>query len=159
VIDPVLVNHRGEAMFGPDVAAAYRELLFPLADLITPNVAEARLLGMTADYKATPVARPPSAARSIEIGARRVLVKGRKRGDVIVDVYWDGQQLHELSQPFIETINLHGSGDTLSAAICAFLSRGHDWPDAIQRARAFTREAIRRSAAWRLGEGHGPLGY
>ena len=31
VIDPVLVNHRGEAMFGPDVADAYRRWLFPLA--------------------------------------------------------------------------------------------------------------------------------
>ena len=45
-IDPVLVNHRGEAMFPPAVAAAYRALLFPLADLVTPNRAEARLLGM-----------------------------------------------------------------------------------------------------------------
>ena len=35
VVDPVLVNHRGEAMFAPEVAAAYRELLFPLADLVT----------------------------------------------------------------------------------------------------------------------------
>ncbi|MBK7218952.1 MAG: hydroxymethylpyrimidine/phosphomethylpyrimidine kinase [Candidatus Promineofilum sp.] len=46
IIDPVLVNHRGEAMFPPAVAAAYRALLFPLADLVTPNRAEARLLRM-----------------------------------------------------------------------------------------------------------------
>ena len=46
VVDPVLVNHRGEAMFPPAVAAAYRALLFPLADLVTPNRAEAGLLRM-----------------------------------------------------------------------------------------------------------------
>lgn len=49
IVDPVLVNHRGEAMFGPEVAAAYRALLFPLADLVTPNGAEARLLGVSLD--------------------------------------------------------------------------------------------------------------
>ena len=77
----------------------------------------------------------------------------------MVDVYWDGHRATELSQPRIDTINLHGSGDTLSAAICAYVAVGHDWPEAIRLARAFTRAAIRRGAEWRLGAGHGPLGH
>ena len=59
----------------------------------------------------------------------------------------------------METANLHGSGDTLSAAICAYRAAGHDWLDAIRRAQAFTHAAIRRGAGWRLGAGHGPLGH
>src|SRR5690606_30770564 len=43
VVDPVLVNHRGQAMFASDVTAAYRKVLFPLATLMTPNRHEAAL--------------------------------------------------------------------------------------------------------------------
>jgi hydroxymethylpyrimidine/phosphomethylpyrimidine kinase len=185
VIDPVLVNHRGEAMFGPEVAAAYRELLFPLADLVTPNLAEARLLGLTADGRRPTAAAddgPQTTGRSQRSSGReretltdntldvvrglssvvsgRILVKGARRTpEEIVDAYWDGEQSVELPQPYIDTNNTHGSGDTLSAAICAFRALGHDWPEAIARAQAFTHAAIDRAATWRLGAGHGPLAY
>jgi len=147
VVDPVLVNHRGEAMFGPEMAAAYRELLLPLADLVTPNGAEAALLDLSG------LPRP-------DRSARRVLLKAWRRDEAhIIDRFWDGGEFVELSQPRIDTTNLHGSGDTLSAAICAFVAQGRDWLDAIRRAQAFTHQAIRRGANWRLGAGHGPLGH
>ena len=151
VIDPVLVNHRGEAMFAPEVAAAYRALLFPLADLVTPNGAEARLLGVSLDGQG-------GRGAGEQGGARRLLLKGIRRGEEMVDVYWDGERPIELPQPRIETGNTHGSGDTLSAAICAAVAQGYDWPEAIRRAQAFTHAAIRRGATWRLGAGHGPVG-
>ena len=140
LIDPVLVNHRGESMFAPEVAAAYRTLLYPLADLVTPNAAEAMLLEMAG-------------------GGENVLVKGMARGDEIVDMYGSGERRVTLPQPRLDTINTHGSGDTLSAAICAYRAEGHDDLEAIRRAQAFTHAAIRRGAAWRLGAGHGPLGH
>lgn len=146
VVDPVLVNYRGEPLFGPEVATAYREHLLPLADLATPNAAEAALLGFGGD--------------GVWQGAARILLKGwRRDADEITDLYWDGRRTVELSQLRIDTINTHGSGDTLSAAICAFRACDHDWLEAINLARAFTHAAIRRGAAWRLGAGHGPLGY
>lgn len=163
IIDPVLVNHRGGAMFGPEVAAAYRELLFPLADLITPNAAEARLLGVMDIEQGSKKGGYISSAGEISslqsLGAARVLLKGLRRGDEIVDVYWNGREAHELPQPRIDTANTHGSGDTLSAAICAFVAMGHEWPEAIRRAQAYTHAAIRRGAGWAMGGGHGPLGH
>lgn len=145
VVDPVLVNHRGEPMFGPEVADAYRRLLLPLADLVTPNAAEAAA-----------VAPEPWPAAP----APRLLLKGWRRDAAeIVDLYRDGRETRELSQPLIDTNNTHGSGDTLSAAVCFFRAGGHDWPEAIDLARAFTHAAIRRGADRRLGRGHGPLGY
>ena len=162
VIDPVLVNHRGEAMFPPEVAEAYRELLFPLADLVTPNAAEARLLGMEADHEqqTTDDSRKDGAAHGLSSAALpRALIKGARRtAGEIVDVFWDGQRAVELSQPRIDTSNTHGSGDTLSAAVCYYVAEGSGWPDAIRRARAFTHAAIAHGASWRLGAGHGPLG-
>ncbi len=156
VVDPVLVNHRGEAMFPPDVADAYRRWLFPLADLVTPNAAEARLLGIGEGERGGGGAGTLGSKRA----AARVLIKGARRSDSeIVDVYWDGERRMELPQALIDTTNTHGSGDTLSAAVCAFLALGHALLDAIRLAQAFTHTAIQRGAGWRLGAGHGPLGH
>ncbi len=156
VIDPVLVNHRGEAMFGPDVADAYRRWLLPLADLVTPNAAEARLLGIEEEGHGGGGAGEQGG----KIAAARVLIKAARRSaGEIVDIYWDGARRVELPQALIDTANTHGSGDTLSAAICAFRAAGHNWLEAIRRAQAFTHAAIQRGAGWRLGAGHGPLGH
>ena len=87
-----------------------------------------------------------------------MLLKGVRRSEEMVDVYQDGQTTTELPQPRIATINTHGSGDMLSAAICAYRALGQDWPEAIRRAQAFTHAAIARGAAWQLGAGHGPVG-
>ena len=156
VVDPVLVNHRGEPMFLPDVADAYRRWLLPLADLVTPNAAEARLLGIGEEEPGGEGA----GEQGVQSTATRVLIKGARRSDSeIVDVYWDAARRMELPQALIDTANTHGSGDTLSAAVCAFRAAGHDWPEAIRRAQAFTHAAIQRGAGWRLGAGHGPLGH
>ena len=44
VVDPVMVNSTGEPLIEPDAIEAYKEYLFPLATIITPNYREANLL-------------------------------------------------------------------------------------------------------------------
>ena len=61
--------------------------------------------------------------------------------------------------PYIETENRHGSGDTLSAAICAFLAKGDSMLTAIQKAQKVTQTALQNAYNWRLGQGHGPLNH
>lgn len=155
VVDPVLVNHQAETMFGPEVTEAYRQRLLPLARLVTPNRAEAALLaGQAVDH----MAAGESAARALHnMGAESVLLKGIPDGERFVDLFYDGRQSHELSSPRLETTNTHGSGDTLSAAIAAGLAQGLPLPEAIRRGRAYTLAALRGSRSWRLGAGHGPL--
>ena len=157
VVDPVLVNHRGEPMFGEAVTDAYRQRLLPLAELITPNRREAALLtGQRVDS----VADMGAAARAlVERGARSALITGGRDGDAIVDVFFDGLDIAELRASRLETANTHGSGDTLSAAIAAFLARGMLLLGAVARAQGYTRAAIAASAGWRLGAGHGPLAH
>lgn len=150
LVDPVLVNHRAEPMFPPDVTVAYRDLLCPVADLVTPNRHEAVLLGANA-------ARPIESAGAL--GARRVLLKGLPEGDSLVDALWADGAVTRFPHEQIATANLHGSGDTLSAAICAEVALGRSLHEAIGRAQAFTLAAIRRGADWRMGSGHGPLGH
>ena len=44
VIDPVMVDSGGTALILQEAIDAYRELLFPQAEIITPNIHEARVL-------------------------------------------------------------------------------------------------------------------
>jgi len=157
VVDPVLVNHRGAAMFPATVAAAYREQLFPLAQLITPNYKEAALLtGRTINNVDDLV---PAANALLATGAEAVLVTGFPAGAEIIDVFCLSEGTQAFRQPHIATENLHGSGDTLSAAVAAFLAQGYGLSSAVQSARAFTRAAIAHAAGWRMGGGHGPLNH
>ena len=62
IIDPVIVSHRGDLMFPDEVVQAYVTYLLPIADLITPNLAEALILSVPANLAAVPVSA--TAARS-----------------------------------------------------------------------------------------------
>jgi hydroxymethylpyrimidine/phosphomethylpyrimidine kinase len=157
VVDPVLVNHKGLAMFSPAVTQAYVDHLLPLADLVTPNPEEATLLS------GKPVASLDDvlevAYAILSLGPRHVLIKGYREGDEMVDVlvHTAGQKIFH--QPVIDTQNTHGSGDTLSAAVCVFLAQGQPINTAVESAIDYTRKAILRGASWQLGGGHGPVSH
>ncbi len=157
VIDPVLVNHRGQNMFPDVVRQLYLAYLLPLADLVTPNLGETAVLLQTSTIDSY-ASLCRAATRLHEIGAKNVLIKGFRDGSDLVDVLFDGHQFTDFRQPHIQTSNTHGSGDTLSAAICAFLAQGLAMETAVTQAQQFTHRAIQRAASWQLGVGHGPLG-
>lgn len=156
VIDPVLVNHRGQPMFPDAVRQLYLAYLLPVADLITPNLVETAVLLQTSTIDSY-ASLCRAATRLHQLGAKNVLIKGFRDGAELVDVLFDGQTVTDFRQPHIETPNTHGSGDTLSAAICAFLAQGLAMETAVAQAQQFTHRAIQRAADWQLGGGHGPL--
>jgi hydroxymethylpyrimidine/phosphomethylpyrimidine kinase len=160
IVDPVLVNHQGQAMFAADVIAAYTTELLPLATVVTPNWREAALLaGLPPADLLSDSGLDTAVTHLHEAGAANVLVTGLLRGAQIVDVWSDGRDLVSLPQPRIDTANTHGSGDTLSAALCAWLARGTSLQQAIPAAQSYTARAIRDAAEWRVGSGHGPLSH
>lgn len=158
VIDPVLVNHLGQAMFPDVVRQGYLETLLPLADLVTPNLRETAVLLNLASID-THSQIQAAACQLHYHGAQNVLVKGFRDGPDMVDVLFDGAKFTDFRQPIIETKNTHGSGDTLSAAICAFLAQGVEMETAVAQAQQFTHRAIQQAVTWRLGGGHGPISH
>jgi hydroxymethylpyrimidine/phosphomethylpyrimidine kinase len=161
VVDPVLVNHKGQSMFGADVFTAYNEHLLPLADLVTPNWREAALL-VGAQIKNIPQPKILNqfAQMICVAGAGQVFITGVPgENETITDWWYDGYELHPFEQPKINTNNRHGSGDTLSAAICANLASGMDMAQAIENAQSYTARAIAAASTWQLGRGHGPLSH
>ncbi len=151
VVDPVMVAKSGDRLLDAAAERAYVERLFARAALVTPNLHEAAaLLGR----EVRDVASMRAAARDLRaLGARAVLVKGGALAGDAVDVFFDGERLVDLPAPRIDTPNTHGTGCTLSAAICARLARGDELLDAIRGAKAWLTEALRRSYA--VGKGRG----
>ncbi|MBP6472299.1 MAG: bifunctional hydroxymethylpyrimidine kinase/phosphomethylpyrimidine kinase [Chloroflexi bacterium] len=155
VVDPVLVNHQGAAMFDTAVTAAYLAHLLPLAGLLTPNPAEAALL-LNMDIRC--LADGETAVRRLHtLGPKTILLKRIPAGGRLVDLFFDGAICHRLPTAKIETANTHGSGDVFSAAVCAHLARGDGMETAVRQAQTFTANAIQNSAHWPFCAGHGPV--
>jgi len=151
VVDPVMVAKSGDRLLDAAAERAYVETLFPLAALVTPNLHEAEvLLGRPVrDVAAMRIAARDLAA----LGARAALVKGGGLAGDAVDVLFDGERTVDLRAPRVDTGNTHGTGCTLSAAICARLALGDPLAEAVRAAKAYLTEGLRRSYA--VGRGRG----
>ncbi|MGD9868550.1 MAG: hydroxymethylpyrimidine/phosphomethylpyrimidine kinase, partial [Hyphomicrobiales bacterium] len=131
--------------------------LFPLAAVITPNLAEAaRLLGT--DPAADEDAMREQAKALSALGARAVLVKGgHGTGSEAVDILHDGGGFHRYAAPRVNTRNVHGTGCTLSSAIAAGLARGMALPQAVGAAKEFLTGALKAADRLGIGSGSGPV--
>jgi hydroxymethylpyrimidine/phosphomethylpyrimidine kinase len=156
VVDPVMVAASGDVLLAPDAIAALRELMLPLAALLTPNVREAEILS---GIPITDIATMHLAARKIgEMGARAVLVKGgRLDGSNSIDVLCRDGTVQEFRAPRIAITRPHGTGCTLSAAIAAAMALGAQLGDAIQAAKLYVTRAL--ATAQRVGHGATPLNH
>jgi hydroxymethylpyrimidine/phosphomethylpyrimidine kinase len=150
VIDPVMVAESGAVLLDGEARGALVELLLPLASVITPNLPEARVL---ADL---PAGDGEGLARALRaLGPHAVVVTGGHR-DAVVDVFFDGETLEELTGPRHPDGAAHGSGCTHSSALAAHLALGHAPLDAARAARAIASEAV-RDGLRELGAGAGPV--
>ncbi len=156
VVDPVMVSASGDALLEREAVAAMRELLIPLATLVTPNLDEAEILvGETVrDVEAMERAGRMLVAR----GATAALIKGGHLvGDAAIDVLVHGERIRTFSHPRVVTQHTHGTGCTLSSAITALLALGTELDAAVEQAIDWVHRAIR--TAPNLGSGHGPLNH
>jgi hydroxymethylpyrimidine/phosphomethylpyrimidine kinase len=156
VVDPVMVAKGGDRLLREDAIAALRDLLLPIAAVVTPNAPEASVL---AGLDVVDLRTAREAARRIHaLGPRLVIVKGgHLGGDRSEDVVFDGTDFEVLSAPRIDTPHTHGTGCTFSAAIAAGLARGASPLDAARAAKAFLHGAIEHAEP--LGAGRGPVNH
>ncbi|RYD31259.1 MAG: bifunctional hydroxymethylpyrimidine kinase/phosphomethylpyrimidine kinase [Verrucomicrobiaceae bacterium] len=150
VVDPVMVATSGDPLITPDAVAAYQEILFPLATVITPNLDEASVLLGRPLRKAVEI---PAAAAELHArhGCAVLLKGGHLRTAEAVDWLQDGQGLLTLSAPHIKGVSTHGTGCTYSSAIAAQLALGKSLRPACRSAKRFITQAIAESLSW----GHG----
>ncbi|MFY0992759.1 bifunctional hydroxymethylpyrimidine kinase/phosphomethylpyrimidine kinase [Halomonas sp. C05BenzN] len=157
VLDPVMVAKSGDILVDDAGIRAVREVLVPLADLITPNLPEAAVLlecPEPRDREGMEALASPLRA----LGAGAVLLKGgHLAGDACPDLLVTARAMHWLEGPRIATDNLHGTGCTLSSAITARLALGDDLVTAVTAAKAWLATALAESRRLDVGQGHGPV--
>ncbi len=143
VVDPVLQAKGGERLLSADAVDALRQTLFPLAEVITPNCAEAEsLTGM----HITNESEAAEAARTLRaLGPRTVVVTGGAWNEQSVDVVYDGTDVTTLVSDRVVTEPVHGTGCLFASAIAAHLALGRSTPDALQAAKGLIAAWIRSS--------------
>lgn len=153
VLDPVMISKSGYRLLRQDAQDALVSHLFPLAEVVTPNIFEAEAL---VGAPVRTVAEMRGAAEKIlALGARKVVVKGGHLGEArATDVIFDGKEFRELEGRWVETQNTHGTGCTFSSAVAANLALGRGFFDAVTRAKAYITGAIEHSLD--IGKGYGP---
>lgn len=155
VVDPVMISKHGAPLMAAEARAAVRDLLLPVATLLTPNLHEAAAL--TGNPVEDVAGMRVAAERLCAMGCRAVLVKGGHLPGAAVDVLFANGEFHEFTSERIDTPHTHGTGCTYSAAITAELAKGTELVEAVRRAKAFITRAIRTNPG--LGGGSGPVNH
>ncbi|MGL5043213.1 MAG: bifunctional hydroxymethylpyrimidine kinase/phosphomethylpyrimidine kinase [Culicoidibacterales bacterium] len=144
VIDPVMAC-KGTAPLFPENTVAIRNLLLPLATVVTPNLFEAAQL---ADMETiTTLEQAKKAAMIIhQLGSEFVVIKAVPYDDeLIAEVVFNGSGFACFTHPKLDTTFNHGAGCTFSASITAQLAKGKPALQAIADASAYVFNAIANS--------------
>ena len=155
VVDPVMVATTGAVLLEKEAIETYKDILIPEADLITPNIPEAKVLSGL-EIK-TEKDMENAAERIMEYGCRAVLVKGGHLVHDAVDILFDGKQFYRYEGKRIKTKNTHGTGCTLSAALAVKLAEGETLTKAAAEAKEYLTGAIEAAKDETIGQGSGPV--
>ncbi|MFD1471747.1 bifunctional hydroxymethylpyrimidine kinase/phosphomethylpyrimidine kinase [Companilactobacillus mishanensis] len=159
VLDPVIITKHGAMLLEEDAYQTLIDELFPLADVITPNFYEAKKL---ADSELNSREEIIEAAHKLQkMGPKNIMIKGEHSDDTIDEVedfvlLEDGQSFW-ISEPYVKTTHINGTGDTLSSAIVAEIAKGDSLEDAIRTAKTFTYNAIKNEID--VGHKFGPINH
>lgn len=148
VVDPVMVATSGDLLLEPEALASYREMLFPLATLVTPNLDE---LAILARKLPTSFEEMVASGKQVmeEVHCHLLLKGGHLRDKEATDILLmtDGEQ-YSFTAPFYYEAETHGSGCTYSAAITAGLAKQLSLPKAVADAKNFISRAIIQGHRW-----------
>jgi len=159
IFDPVMVATSGHRLIEQQTITTLIEYLFPIAELITPNMDEAAIL---AGMEVRTLADMHLAGKKIlELGCKNILLKGgHQQSAKITSVLFTekGADFSFESEKFV-TNNTHGSGCTLSSAIAAYRAQGKELHQAVSLGQQYVYEAIKNGRNVVTGKGNGPLNH
>lgn len=159
VFDPVMVATSGHRLIEEETIQTIVEKLFPIADIITPNMDEASIL---AKMEVKTLEDMQIAGKKIlKSGCKNILLKGgHQELPIITSLFIEenGKQSFFETEKF-NTNNTHGSGCTLSSAIAAYIARGEELHQSVELAQEYVFEAIKNGKDVVIGKGNGPLNH
>ncbi|HJV97958.1 MAG TPA: bifunctional hydroxymethylpyrimidine kinase/phosphomethylpyrimidine kinase [Arthrobacter sp.] len=161
VLDPVMVATSGDRLLQASAGTALRGLL-PLADLITPNLAELAMLLGEAQAGSWAEALEQGRRLAAETGATILVKGGHLDGDACPDALVNtggllSSEIVEVPGDRIATRNSHGTGCSLSSAMATAQARLGDWEDSLRHVKSWLAGALESSDGLDVGAGNGPI--
>ena len=168
ILDPVMVSTSGRSLLEAEGKEQMLRRLFPLAELVTPNIPEAeeilKAVDGSVENKRTVSSVQIIDQTMMEKAAQEirqkygcnVLLKGGHMIQAADDLLYQTQAVWFPAQR-IDCTNTHGTGCTLSSAIASALARGCSLKEAVGIAKVYVRSAM--STGLDLGHGNGPLDH
>lgn len=154
VIDPVIVNSVGKQLVSDSSIEAYKQELFPLATLITPNKREAEVL------LGHPIEQIETDIKELGKWGCSVIVKSLEmEKGYLSDFLFNAETgaVTEYKKQRIDTNNVNGTGDSFSSAIATYLAKGYPLEKAVEKGEEFIGKAIALGAEYEFGHGFGPV--
>lgn len=169
VIDPVVRSTSGFDLIDDAALQSLIKKLFPLADVITPNIPEAERISKLEIKTEDDIKKAAEIMQ--KLGAKNVLIKGghlsiwdlgfgmadslENKKRIAKDYLFVGDELEIYEAEYFETTSTHGTGCTLAAAITANLALEKDLKEAVGIAKKFVNEGIKNSP--NIGKGNSPV--
>jgi hydroxymethylpyrimidine/phosphomethylpyrimidine kinase len=166
IYDPVLKSSSGQQLINERGYASFRESLFGICTILTPNIPELSLLS---EHEFSTKEELFEAAEKLlqqYQNLRAVIITGAhfkpERG-FITDYLLSSSAAspsaycQEISHPWISSCNTHGTGCTFSAAFTAYHLLTGDDSESFQKAVRYMDDIIKKSAQFKIGHGTGPL--
>jgi hydroxymethylpyrimidine/phosphomethylpyrimidine kinase len=152
VIDPVMAAASGTRLIDGLALESLVRTLFPLADLVTPNLIEAALLAGMEIHSPEQMKQAAEAIK--KMGPKAVLIKGgHLESDIVLDVLLEESGFHELATRRVASEMIHGTGCTLASAVATLWAKGATLLQAVKTAKSFLTLAIEKGVT--LGPGPG----
>ncbi len=169
VLDPVMVATSGDRLLEPEAKQTLMDELVPLADILTPNLPEAaemfdypvpqsdeEMLAMTGKIQTFLHACSAQSQKQ-----RLLLLKGGhlETSQQSTDLLITPNSVSSMTASRIDTVNTHGTGCTLSAAIASYLAQGEGLNSACKLAKHYLTDALLHANELFVGQGHGPVNH
>lgn len=151
VFDPVIFTVYGKRILQDENVEVVKRELFPFTNLITMTLQEAEIL---TKIKASSVDEMRVSAENLaEISQMSVLLKGDNLEGgytyMILRLPTGEEWMYKMKP--INTLKLHGSGSTLSAAIASFIALEYSLAESVARSIEYLRSATLHGSGVRLG--------
>ena len=157
-VDPAMAD-KGKLYAGFDKEfPSHMARLCQIADIIVPNITEASFLldiPYTEEYDEEYI--KDVCKRLCALGAKKVILTGIHFGNETQGAYFYDSESGKTYYYCRETIDaaFHGTGDTFSSVLCAALTKGYTYENAIKIAVDFTVLCIEKTLPDRINHSYG----
>lgn len=155
VLDTVMVSTSGHSLIDENAKEVLIKTLIPIADIITPNIAEAEVLSRITVNEREDMVRAAKIISDITDAA--ILIKGGHLKDCADDMLYLDGKIEWFNEEHVDNENTHGTGCTLSSAIACGLAEEFTIEKSVLNAKNYLTGAIKNGL--NIGKGRGPLNH